>query len=91
MGDPRLHVGGGDRYRARAASGVTHRSTPIAFIIVAFIFIGLTTFGWRLFVHGLRLGAQPRRARASGQLITRRRKFRIPVHRNSALNASSTG
>jgi hypothetical protein len=34
-------------------AGVTHRSTPIAFIIVAFIFIGLTTFGWRLFVHGL--------------------------------------
>jgi Protein of unknown function (DUF3054) len=34
-------------------AGVTHRNTPIAFIIVAFIFIGLTTFGWRLFVHGL--------------------------------------
>ena len=34
-------------------AGVTHRSTPIAFIIVAFIFIGLTTFGWRLFVQGL--------------------------------------
>lgn len=34
-------------------AAVTHRNTPIAFIIVAFIFIGLTTFGWRLFVHGL--------------------------------------
>ena len=32
---------------------VTHRSTPLAFIIVTLIFIGLTTFGWRLFVHGL--------------------------------------
>jgi hypothetical protein len=34
-------------------AAVTHRSTPIAFIIVAFLFIGLTTFGWRLFVHGV--------------------------------------
>ena len=32
---------------------VTDRSTPIAFIIVAYIFIGATTFGWRLLVHGL--------------------------------------
>jgi hypothetical protein len=32
---------------------VTHRPTPIAFIIVTYIFIGLTTFGWRLFIHGL--------------------------------------
>jgi Protein of unknown function (DUF3054) len=32
---------------------LTHRSTPIAFIIVTYIFIGLTTFGWRLFVLGL--------------------------------------
>jgi hypothetical protein len=35
----------------RAAA--THRSTPIAFIIVTYIFIGLTTFGWRLFMFGL--------------------------------------
>jgi hypothetical protein len=34
-------------------AAVTHRNTPIAFIIVTYIFIGLTTFGWRLFVHGL--------------------------------------
>ena len=34
-------------------AAVTHRTTPIAFIIVAYIFIGLTTFGWRMFVHGL--------------------------------------
>ncbi len=34
-------------------AGITHRNTPIAFIVVTFIFIGLTTFGWRLFVHGL--------------------------------------
>jgi hypothetical protein len=32
---------------------VTHRNTPIAFIIVTYIFIGLTTFGWRLFMYGL--------------------------------------
>ena len=34
-------------------AAVTGRSTPIAFIIVAYIFIGATTFGWRLLVHGL--------------------------------------
>ena len=32
---------------------VTHRDTPIAFIIVAYAFIGLATFGWRLVVRGL--------------------------------------
>ena len=34
-------------------AAVTHRGTPITFIIVTYIFIGLTTFGWRLFVRGL--------------------------------------
>lgn len=34
-------------------AAITHRNTPLAFIIVAYIFIGLMTFGWRLFVHGL--------------------------------------
>jgi hypothetical protein len=34
-------------------AAVTHRQTPIAFIIVTYIFIGLTTFGWRLFAFGL--------------------------------------
>jgi hypothetical protein len=34
-------------------AAITHRNTPIAFIIVTYIFIGLTTFGWRLFAHGL--------------------------------------
>jgi hypothetical protein len=34
-------------------AAVTHRQTPIAFIIVTYIFIGLTTFGWRLFMFGL--------------------------------------
>ena len=34
-------------------AAVTGRGTPIAFIIVAYIFIGATTFGWRLLVHGL--------------------------------------
>jgi hypothetical protein len=34
-------------------AAVTHRNTPIAFIIVTYIFIGLTTFGWRLFMYGL--------------------------------------
>jgi hypothetical protein len=32
---------------------VTGRSTPIAFIIVTYIFIGVTTFGWRVLAHGL--------------------------------------
>jgi len=31
----------------------TQRSTPVAFIIVAFAFIGLLTFGWRLAIRGL--------------------------------------
>ena len=34
-------------------AAVTHRGTPSAFIIVTYIFIGLTTFGWRLFMLGL--------------------------------------
>ncbi len=34
-------------------ASVTHRNTPVAFIIVTFIFIGVTTFGWRLSVLGL--------------------------------------
>ena len=32
---------------------VTQRDTPIAFIIVAYAFIGLVTFGWRLALRGL--------------------------------------
>jgi hypothetical protein len=32
---------------------LTHRDTPVAFIIVAYAFIGLATFGWRLAVRGL--------------------------------------
>ena len=32
---------------------ITQRSTPVAFIIVAYAFIGLATFGWRLAVRGL--------------------------------------
>jgi chromate transport protein ChrA len=32
---------------------VTQRDTPVAFIIVAYAFIGLVTFGWRLAVRGL--------------------------------------
>lgn len=27
---------------------VTHRDTPVAFIIVAYVFVGLLTFGWRI-------------------------------------------
>ena len=34
-------------------AAVTHRNTPIAFIIVTYIFIGMTTVGWRLFILGL--------------------------------------
>jgi hypothetical protein len=34
---------------------VTHRDTPLVFIIVTFCFIGIVTFGWRLFVRGLGL------------------------------------
>jgi hypothetical protein len=44
---------GGTAIALGLRAAVTHRDTPIAFIIVAYIFIGLTTFGWRLFVHGL--------------------------------------
>ena len=32
---------------------ITQRATPLAFIIVAYAFIGLTVFGWRLAVRGL--------------------------------------
>lgn len=32
---------------------LTHRDTPVAFIIVAYAFIGLLTFGWRLVARGL--------------------------------------
>jgi len=32
---------------------ITQRSTPVAFVIVAYAFIGLATFGWRLAVRGL--------------------------------------
>jgi hypothetical protein len=31
---------------------VTKRDTPVAFIIVAYVFVGLATFGWRLVVRG---------------------------------------
>jgi hypothetical protein len=34
---------------------VTQRTTPVAFIIVAYAFIGLATFGWRLAVRALTL------------------------------------
>lgn len=34
-------------------AAITHRTTPIAFILVTYVFIGLATFGWRLVVHGL--------------------------------------
>jgi hypothetical protein len=34
---------------------ITQRATPLAFIIVAYAFIGLTVFGWRLAVRGLEL------------------------------------
>ncbi|HVC05866.1 MAG TPA: DUF3054 domain-containing protein [Candidatus Acidoferrales bacterium] len=34
---------------------VTQRTTPVAFIIVAYAFIGLATFGWRLTVRALTL------------------------------------
>ena len=32
---------------------VTHRDTPIAFIIVAYVFIALSTFGWRIIPSAL--------------------------------------
>ena len=34
---------------------ITQRSTPLAFIIVAYAFIGLATFGWRLAVRAVTL------------------------------------
>jgi hypothetical protein len=34
---------------------VTQRDTPLAFIIVAYAFIGLATFGWRLVARGVTL------------------------------------
>jgi hypothetical protein len=32
---------------------VTHRPTPVIFILVTYSFIGIVTFGWRLFLRGL--------------------------------------
>jgi hypothetical protein len=32
---------------------VTGRATPVAFVIVAYAFIGLLTFGWRLALRGV--------------------------------------
>lgn len=34
---------------------ITGRATPIAFIIVAYAFVELTVFGWRLALRGVRL------------------------------------
>ena len=34
---------------------ITQRATPVAFIIVAYAFIGLAVFGWRLAVRGVQL------------------------------------
>jgi Protein of unknown function (DUF3054) len=34
---------------------ITGRATPIAFVIVAYGFVGLTVFGWRLAVRGVKL------------------------------------
>jgi hypothetical protein len=34
---------------------VTGRATPVAFVIVAYAFIGLLVFGWRLAVRGVTL------------------------------------
>jgi Protein of unknown function (DUF3054) len=34
---------------------ITQRATPLAFIIVAYAFIALTVFGWRLAFRSLRL------------------------------------
>jgi Protein of unknown function (DUF3054) len=34
---------------------ITGRASPLAFIIVAYAFIGLTVFGWRLAIRGVRL------------------------------------
>ena len=32
---------------------ITQRATPVAFVIVAYTFIGLTVFGWRLALLGM--------------------------------------
>ena len=62
MGDARLHLGGrASLSRSVLRAAVTQRSTPISFIIVTYIFIGVTTFGWRLVRARTALGAQPRR------------------------------
>jgi hypothetical protein len=34
---------------------ITQRATPVAFIVVAYAFIGLAVFGWRLAVRGVQL------------------------------------
>jgi hypothetical protein len=34
---------------------ITQRATPVAFIVVAYAFIGLAAFGWRLAVRGVQL------------------------------------
>jgi Protein of unknown function (DUF3054) len=34
---------------------ITGRASPLAFIIVAYAFIGLTVFGWRLALRGMKL------------------------------------
>ena len=34
---------------------ITQRATPVAFIVVAYAFIGLAVFGWRLAVRGMQL------------------------------------
>jgi len=34
---------------------ITQRATPLAFIIVAYAFIGLTVLGWRLALRGVEL------------------------------------
>ena len=36
-------------------AAVTARATPVAFIVVAYGFVGLTVFGWRLAVRGVGL------------------------------------
>jgi FtsH-binding integral membrane protein len=39
---------------------ITHRDTPLAFIIVAYAFLGFATFGWRLAALGVaRLRGRP--------------------------------
>ena len=48
-------------------AAVTGRSTPIAFVIVAYVFIGAATFGWRLLAHGL---ARVRTRRSSSARVS---------------------